>query len=161
MLLTTLGSFLSVRQVFAQTDEEIAHASQYIGRPQTKTSTLAFFAGFYEQKLQYDKAIDYNKRMLALFEQDLGKYSPKTAWALSKIAKCYMLEGKDSLAEPYCKRCWQILDQTSLGESRFLQFEIDALNTCALCFSKTHQAAEVAAVNLQIKRLDGLAPSQH
>ncbi len=145
----------STNSGFAQTDEEIAYASKCLGRPQNKTSALAFFAGYYEQKQQYDKAIDYNLKMLALFEKDLGKNSPKTLWALSKIGKCYALDNKNLLADLYFKRCWESLHQTALGDPRFLQFEQDALEACAWYFEKSHQIANLAAVNLEIKRLSG------
>lgn len=138
---------------YAQTDEEIARASKCMGEPQSKTNTLSFFGGYYEKKHQYDKANEYNKKLLALFEQQWGKDYVKTAWAMSKIAKCYSLDGKDSLAEPYYKNSWNILQKITFADPEFLQFETDALNTCLSYFKSTNQMATSQAIDVRLKKL--------
>lgn len=101
---------LLANPAYAQTQEEMDGATKILGRPQTKTSALSFWAGFAEGKKYYDKAADYYANMQKLYELDFGPLNGRVAWAMAKRANCLGLQGKNKEAAELSGKCQEMIE---------------------------------------------------
>jgi tetratricopeptide (TPR) repeat protein len=112
LLLGSLGIVLS--SVFccsagAQTQEQIDEAARLLGRPQTKTSALSFWAGVAEGEGKYEEANKFYVQMQALYELDFGPLNGRVAWMLAKQALCFSKLGDRQKAAGLVSRAQEMI----------------------------------------------------
>jgi tetratricopeptide (TPR) repeat protein len=120
----------SAAPVYCQTQEEMDGATKILGRPQTKTSALSFWAGVAEGKKYYAKAADYYANMEKLYELDFGPFNGRVAWAMAKRANCLSLKGDDLEAIAVATKCQGVIRScigTATGSSK--EYLIEAQKT--------------------------------
>lgn len=148
---------------WSQTQEEIDYVTKAMKRPQTKSSTLSFFAGLYEGQGQYAKAIEYYKKMQDIYAADpgLGPTSVKYAWLLTKLAICYKASGNTNEALSLCKRAVSIVGDRTPENS---PIEVNYLNgvaeNCKIVLGSVPLPKSPAKLIAPVTELQGIPSSE-
>ncbi len=123
-------SIAATNPALAQTQEEIDLATKILKRPQTKSSTLSFFAGVALGMKDYAKAIEYYEKMCALYELDDGPLSCKLAWACAKQAECEKLLGHTQKATDLVSKSRSIMASWKEPPKGFEEYLEEAKRLC-------------------------------
>ena len=90
---------------FAQAQEEIDRATEILHAPQTKTSTLPYWAGYYRAAGDNARALEYYTKMKALYLADDGPQSGRAVWAASNMSMCLQAIGQTDKAKTLAAQC--------------------------------------------------------
>jgi tetratricopeptide (TPR) repeat protein len=80
-----------------------------------KHTAYSTMAGMLQGSGQYDKAIGYYQKLLAVYGEDPGKQSAKYVWALAKIAECYEAKNEPDKVKEHCTQCLQIMNSNKFA----------------------------------------------
>jgi tetratricopeptide (TPR) repeat protein len=95
-----------------------------------KHTAYSTMAGMLQGSGDYDKAIHYYNKLLAVYAEDPGKQSAKYAWALAKTAECYESKNDPDKAKEFCTQSLQIMNNNKFAPIDDLYLS-DARKICA------------------------------
>ena len=120
MILLFVSSFQSALPVGAQTKGEVEAAERYLKTPQTRSSTCAFWGGYYLGRGEFGRAFEYYRKLAAVYNSESLSLSPKEAWAVANQARCLASLGRAEQARSLANSALDMLARRKdLEESNF------------------------------------------
>jgi tetratricopeptide (TPR) repeat protein len=120
LVTATAATLMLANAAGAQTQAEMENVERILHAPQTKTSTLSFYAGMYLGSGQNDKALEYYSKMKALYEQKYPAGSAPMIWINSQIALCYFKLNDKDKAVALAKQCLAEADKIPASDKEQL-----------------------------------------